>query len=390
MQINLSLSFPSRLRNAEHFDLYSTIKIRLIAKITKPLGVVTAWNNFILYFNKEDELYKRSMKQESTTYVLGLHDKRRISYQSVKRLFEFSIYSEDAQIKAAAEVIMGVLDNYAMIGYVPMNEASAIITNLIQDLKKEKYAASIALISGASAEIDRLERDNDTFIIAYSDRSIAEEEKKNEGRLIEARAATDSKFAILVNVINAFYLANEMSSPKDQEISDILSEVILIINSNLHKYEEIYARRNPAFRSSGSDNNKPSIPDSEIPGTDVPGDTTPVLTIASQSIVGTRMLLQASDTAAFASILSPAAENGSVYIQSPETNNFDAFPIISFKMDTDNVTPIGLLVDPPATNETFDKPFGNFGFVSESYVAKEGVTLAKLQNVLYPYMTRED
>ncbi|MDR1645159.1 MAG: DUF6261 family protein [Tannerellaceae bacterium] len=378
--IQFHTSFPGKLRNAEHFDMYKNIRDAIAARALKPLSLLTPWNAFDRSFAKEDVIYKRYFHKIETRHVTEAHENRRIRTMGLKRTLEAGTYNIDPLIKKAAEDLLEVMNNYADILRSPMTEVTAMIFNMIQDMELPKYAADSALVPGAAATIALLEQANNAFNELYLERTGKEEDMKTEGSLSGARRQTDFDGGYLFEAINTFYHANEMSHPKDPEVSAVLSAIIHDVNAIIHRYEAIYARRNPKWRPGSS--GKPSTPGDN--------DTIPSLTISSQAIVGERMALRASDAATFASILYPAAEDGVVHIISPETETFVDFPIARFEMDVDNVTPIGLLVEPPAANETFDKPFYGFDIAETNVSTQDGETLATLEGVKYPSMTRDD
>jgi hypothetical protein len=379
-----------RLRNAEHFDLFNNIVIYAQDKGIKPQGLLPAWNAFLLSFDKEDKVYKRAARREETAMINAAHKKRKTSYMALKRLVEAATYSETPTVKAAALSLATMMENYIAAYRAPMTEASALIVNLLQDLAKEKNAAHVLLITGATEAISHLTRDNDAFITLFAERTYAEEEQKTEGSLADARVLADQKFMDLVAGINAFYRTNEMQQSKDPEVSATLSDIIMFINSFIHKHEAIYARRNAKYHP----DHTPSSPDEEQPGGGggTPGATVPQFAIAGQETLGdsqqmpgfgTQMSLRAADAQAFAAALYPDAKNGLLSLVDPDTEDEEHFPIADFLFDTDGVTPLGMLVDAPNLYTFFQKPFSGIG-VAEAEVVKNGVHLATLSGVQIP------
>ncbi|MDR2809183.1 MAG: DUF6261 family protein [Tannerellaceae bacterium] len=268
-----------------------------------------------------------------------------------------------------------------------MNEASALFENLVQDFGKPAHAAKVALIAGADEDITRLNQDNEEFMALYSGRALAEEEEKVEGSMSEARKVVEEKFDVLAEAINTFYRINEMQSPKDPEVSDSLTQIILFINAYLHQHEATFARRSANYHSGGSD--QPSSPDEEP---QKPDATVPHILISAQETLGdsvalpgfgNQMSLLAADAAAFAAALYPSAKNGLLQLTWPDTDNTESLPIADFVMDTDTTTPLGLLVDSPNLNTAFIKPFTGTGD-AEAEVWKDNQLLATLQGVQFP------
>ncbi|MDR1644972.1 MAG: DUF6261 family protein [Tannerellaceae bacterium] len=381
------LALVRRLRNAEHFDLFERFASFFRGKTLHPVSLAPFCVTFLQSFDKEDLIYKRYLRKEDTMFVKDQHEKRKVAYMSLKRTAELGAYSDNAQLVAASESIMRVINNYSDAYYAPMTEATAQILNMIQDLKLPKYASAITLL-GASDAIERLNTENEAFKDLYTNRALEWEGEKSEGSLTNARTQTEQDFSRLAEAINISYAFNEMQRPKDPVVSAFLSECILFINSYIHQYEAIYARRNPKYRP-GKEDNKPGIP-----GEDLPGYNLPEFIVSSQAIVGsssdgssagTHMSLAVTDAVAFAAALYPIAKDGVVRILNPENDTYEDLPVSDFLFDTDGTTPVGLLVAPPAANVFFDKPFQGFGDIQTVDVIKDEETLATLTGVKYPY-----
>jgi hypothetical protein len=380
------ITFVRRLRNAEHFDFYANILGHLKSKVLKPAALLPLWNALLQQFEREDRIYKRYIRREETKQVKGAHDKRKKAYMALKLVLETGLYSDAAPVEEAAQSLKVVMDNYSTANYAPMTEASAMIANLIQDIEQPMYADSLALLPGAQAAINRLKQDNENFMNLYYNRASGWEGERDEGSMLNARAAVDRDFATLTNAINVYYQANEMQPSKDPEVSATLADVIHSINSYIHQYETIYARRNPKYRPA---DDQPSLPG----GDDQPGSGIPEIAIAAQQILGEsvsvsgyglQMSLRASDPDTFAATLYPIALNGVVMIENPETEAFDSFPVGGFLFDADGTTPTGLLVDVPAQNIFFEKPFMGISDPQQVELLKGDELLAVLLDVKYP------
>jgi hypothetical protein len=395
-------SLATKLRNAEHFDLMLYVDTTVPAVGVKPAGLSPAWTTFHLNFEKEDAIYKRAAKREETALIKAAHQRRRDSYLACKRLIEAASYSPASDVKDAADLLLEVLDNYKRVYAAPMNEATALYVNLLQDFARPKHAAAVALIPAAAEAIAQLDADNEAFRTIFYARTEGEEEVKEEGSMRDARKATDKAFATLVDAINVFYQMNEMlGASKDQEVSDTLGKLITDINSYLHMHEEAYARRNPDYHAEKDKPSSPSDPDDPGEPTDpdepeMPSEPgIPEFSIDAQETLGesavmpgygVQMSLRAVDAQAFADMLYPGALGGALRLTWPGTTNSDTFPIADFLFN--GATPVGLVVNAPAGWEIY-KPFRGSGEVTAEII-KDDVLLAKLLNVEYPAMMGED
>jgi hypothetical protein len=395
-QIHFTPTFLSKLRNAEHFDLMDYVDTTVPLTAINPSGLQPARNTFHLTFVKEDDIYKRAAKREETPHIVAAHEKRKGSYMGAKYLVEAASYSPVPSLREAANLLLGMMDNYKSVHNAPMNEASALYTNLVQDFNKTGHAAAMALIPSVGEAVSQLDADNEAFKAIYHARAQGEEEAKEEGSLREARKATDLAFTALTEGINAFYHANEMlGAAKDQEVSESLGKAITDINAYVHQHEDTYARRNPRYHA-GDD--KPSRPGEDIPGEDIPAEPAiPEFSIAEQESLGnstvmpgygSQMSLHAVDPQAFADVLYPEARGGVLRLTWPGTENGENFPVADFLFDTDGTTPIGLVADAPAAWGIY-KPFNGTG-LADAEVIKDGIVLARLLDVQFPAMMGED
>jgi hypothetical protein len=385
-QITNYLALIRLLRNAEHFDMFENIVEHVDELELKPAALQPAWTLFAQLFEKEDEIYKRSLKQVETHQVNTAHDKRRMAYMGLKRSIEAATYSDDASLHDASMTLMEALDNYADAYYAPMTEVSALFFNMVQDLRKPRYAVPITTL-GLGSAVDRLERDNEAFKAIYVERTYNQEELKNEGSMRDIRRQVDEAAVNFTDSVNVFYRTNELQRPADPDVRAVLEDIILFFNSFIHRYRTIVSRRNPKL-SVGKDNDKPMPGEDDTPS----GDELPLLAVARHEIIGSssvmsglgaQMAIEMSDPAAFAALLYPiAAEGGILRLKDPTDEQLYDYPVASFLTDESDEY-VGLVVDPYAPNVAFEKPFYSLG-PCEAEVVKDGETLALLDGLEYP------
>jgi hypothetical protein len=250
ISINPHLRLLKNLRNAEHFDLMEYIDTILSAFSIWPAGLAPAWNTFHTAFGKEDHIYKRAARSADTSRIIAAHERRNKSYMAIRHILEAASYSIVSTIKEAADMLLEMMDNYKGAYSEPMNEVSALYTNLIHDFAKPAYTASLTLIPGATDAVARLNEDNEIFKTIYHTRAQDREEMKEKGTLRNARKETDQAFAALVEDINAFYHINEiLGNAGNLELGDTLRSIITDINAYLHQHQMTYVRRCPKYRT---------------------------------------------------------------------------------------------------------------------------------------------
>ncbi|MDR2809667.1 MAG: DUF6261 family protein [Tannerellaceae bacterium] len=245
LKINIHLRILERLRNAEHYDLMNRIIANVEGISMKPASLLPMWNAFKEAFERENLVFRWAARVRETDAIVAAHKKRKATYMAIKYLIEAASYGIIPSAKEAADSLLRMMEKYKRANYIPMNEASALYTNLIEEFADERYAAKVALIPTADAAIVRLDRENETFKNLYAIRSLGEEEMKIKGTMQEARKATNRTFIVWAEALNALYLINEVQADKDMEMSATLYNMIMGVDAYLHRHETIYARRNP-------------------------------------------------------------------------------------------------------------------------------------------------
>jgi hypothetical protein len=260
-KIKFSHTFLNRLRNAEHFDLMSYVDTTLAGTEMNPAGFLPARNIFHRCFAKEDRVYKRAARRRETAGIAATHERRRKSYMAVKYIIEAASYHTAPAVKDAADLLLRMMSNYKSVYAAPMNEATALYTNLLEDFSKPRHAAALTHILTAGEAIAQLEVDNEAFRALYYARAQGEEKDKEEGSMAEARRAVNRAFGTLAEAINALWQVNEMlEDEKDQELCRQLGKMITDINAYLHQHKETYARRNAGGREAKNEPGDPAEP----------------------------------------------------------------------------------------------------------------------------------
>jgi hypothetical protein len=371
------------LRNGEHFEFFLEI-IEFILKHLSALGdTVKLWDILYNTFQKEDEIYKRSRKAAETRYITEAHTKRLNAFRVVKGGVETASYKDTPADKQAAERLAFVLDNFRNISKASLVEASALIFNMIQDLRRTAYAPSVQTL-GLTEAVNTLEERNEEFKALYEEREMELKEAETLGNMRYIRPLTDKAFATFTEALNSFYALARLNGKTAE--ADALNQLINRINATISQYETILAHRGGSAGKGkpggggDDDDNGGYLPEE-------PGDETPSLAVASQEAPSTTvMYVFPADVAAFTQALYPAAQGGVLTLeQAGETPAL--CPITGFRTVKENGVDViaGLEVASPSANRTFFSPFDNDG-PCEAWVEKDGETLARFTGMAYPGM----
>ncbi|MDR0748894.1 MAG: DUF6261 family protein, partial [Tannerellaceae bacterium] len=150
----------ARIRNGEHFQLYKEI-IDLITLHIASLGVLLKpWAAFTNLFKQEDAIYKHSLKAEETAYIAEANQARRNAFLVIKQSVETAALKNNPSGKEAVRKVSFVLDNFKHIPAAAMVEMSALIYNMIQDLRLPACAPHVETL-GLTADVNALEAANE-------------------------------------------------------------------------------------------------------------------------------------------------------------------------------------------------------------------------------------
>ncbi|MDR1937609.1 MAG: DUF6261 family protein [Tannerellaceae bacterium] len=372
------------LRNGEHFDFYWSIVDFIKGNNSIPPALTALWKNVVRLFDKEDDIYKRSLKSIETKFIQEADRKRDDSFMMLRRGVEFALYNEDPQIKNGAKTLMEVMDNYKDACRMPFGENTSLIINMIQDLRKPRYAGMVTLL-GLTEAVSKLEENNAAFKEIYTERTLNINEQKVQGTMSDIRPQLDKAFFDFTDGLNALYKTNELLE-KNAAMREQLGGMIDFINSYIGQYERIFARRNAKYKvgKPGGDG-KDDMPETEIPGLLIAGqEILGQSDLPGMSDFGTMMSLVAADAELFRTTLYPIAR-GSVLRLTNEEEDTD-FPVMDFLKDAaDNI--IGLLVEAPDPDTVFVKPFQGT-HEQDAELLKDDEPIAVLEKVSYPVIMK--
>jgi len=226
--------YIAHLRNSEHFQFLIEF-IKLIVKFgAEMLKIADLHSRFALLLEKEDAALKKIMKSALTAEIQAA-DKRR------DRLFRVMIDSNkatlvhfDDEVQAAAKRLKIVFDTYGNLAQKPLNEASADIYNLLQDLNL-KYTADIEK-AGLTAWVRELGSANATFSNLIDNR-YEETAMRTDLVLKECRQNVDEVYLAIVDRINAYVVI---------EGDTKYAEFIRNFNAVIEKYNEALMHRHHA------------------------------------------------------------------------------------------------------------------------------------------------
>ncbi|MDL2265255.1 DUF6261 family protein [Parabacteroides sp. OttesenSCG-928-G21] len=302
-----------------------------VVDITELSTVYAAYKQL---FDHEDLVFKHHSKMIGTQDVIKADRNRDNEFISVRMGIKSALRSTDPEIQAAAQLLMPIVDNYKAIPKKSYNEATAYVTNLIQEFLLITYQPSVTKL-GMGPAVNLLDEANKAFEEVYNKRTNWLEKQKQQGNMEKIRPQVDEAFDLVVKIINSLYAVNEIGE-KDANKREKLAAMIDEINAQLDNMARSIAYRKPGYSS-------PEPEPHPEPG---PGPVEPFeFTAESQDFVGggVTMLIKAPDPQAFHSALHDRAVGGIINFKTPEDPN--RFTVTDFQYTEEQVAE-GLLLQP--------------------------------------------
>ncbi len=253
-------------RNGEHFSFHEYILSVLTEAQATQLGFAPLRAAYAALFGKENEAYIISRALDDTKIIEEADKKRDNRFLYLKQSAETARLSPEAEEQAAGESLSLLFATYADAYKLGYTENSAQITNLIADLRSEKYAAHVATL-GLTAKVDALDEANEEFKQVFGSRTSEKVNRKETVGMKVIRPEVDDAYRACVEVINALEVVNEVIT-KDAEKKEILESLIHDMNGYVLELQEIISRRNGKGGTFDSGSSEDSTPDADSGSSD--------------------------------------------------------------------------------------------------------------------------
>ena len=211
------------MKHAELFQ-YNETNISLLQRFQSSV-IVKVSALFLAYkqsFENFDIAFKKILKSVFTDPIQNLDAGRDETYNGLVDACKSALKHFVPEIKAAAKKLMVVFNSYGNISKKPLAEQTALTTNLIQELRSDKFKADVALLR-LKDWVDELERRNISVKETMSERNT-ETTEGSDLATKQARAELIKNYKTLVDQINALIL---VEGPADYEgyVKEINSEI---------------------------------------------------------------------------------------------------------------------------------------------------------------------
>ena len=225
------LDFQS-LRNSEHFQCHAEF-VDLVKEFdAEALKIKTLFEELYLPLYKEaDEAIFKIAKNTFTDARTEADRQRDITFRGMADMLKAALNHFDPAKSSAAKRLKIVFDAYGNVARLPLQEETAAIYNLLQELT-EKYAADAQTV-GLTEWAEKLRSDNQAYEELMKE-SYEEEAAKTELRMKEVRTTMDKAFRQMIERMEAFILIEGEAD---------WSDFVRRLNVQLEKYANILAQR---------------------------------------------------------------------------------------------------------------------------------------------------
>ena len=240
----------SRMRNAEHIQFITEIRDAINKFNPNSLNLGGLFNEFMELYIKEDTAYRTVNKSALTEELQKADEVRDDILRGMTLLVHSCLYHFDENVKQAAKRLQILFDTYGNVRMKPLNEETADITNIIQDLNGTKYIGDVQL-TNLTSWIPKLQNANNNFEQIMKNR-FAEAAEKPDIILREVRTEIDAVYRKMVERVEVFgFLENEEGADADTDADTDtgtgtggnINNFIKYINAIIEKYNLIIAQR---------------------------------------------------------------------------------------------------------------------------------------------------
>ena len=219
------------LRNNEHFMYHTEFKDLVTGHGAETLKIQQQFETYLALFEKEDEGIKKINKSALTAEIQAADKARDEIWSGMLKINSGALKDFDHDTQRAAKRLKILFDTYGKIATMSLNEQTASIINILQDLQGQ-YAADVAAV-GIGRWVEELQARNNTFRELTKER-YDETSLKSDVVLREARTALDAAYHSITERISAYVLLEGAAG---------FEKFIRSLNTVIEKYNETLARR---------------------------------------------------------------------------------------------------------------------------------------------------
>ena len=220
------------LRNNEHFQCQTEFKALVENYSLQIINIEQLFNeSYLPLYAEEDEAILKISKNTFTEARLEADQRRDNTFRGMVDMNKAALNHFQPEIVESAKRLKILFDTYGNISRMPLQEETAAIYNLLQELG-EKFSMDASAV-GISQWAGKLEEDNNAYA-ALVEKSYSEEAAKTELKVKEVRTKIDKVFRQIIDRLEALMLI---------EGEEKYIEFVRKLNVQLEKYSNMIAQR---------------------------------------------------------------------------------------------------------------------------------------------------
>lgn len=220
------------MRNAEHIKFMFDVKGKVDIIGAAILGVQRLYDKWATALINEEKTIEVEQGFAVTAEIQSADKLRDHDHYSLRLFVESEQYGRDPQRKEAAGRIMRIIKQVGNPTDLPLQEETAVIFNLLNQLENN-YGADIAAI-GLQQKVAYLKESNTAFDKLYNDRTN-EAAARASGNTRAARQTVDPLYRQLMSGIESLSAINDHVQP--------WADCIMLINQVIADAKNKLARR---------------------------------------------------------------------------------------------------------------------------------------------------
>ena len=234
------INYIQKARNAEHFQLYSSLFALATPELAEKYGLTTYRNVFATAFENENRAY---LANQSYTLTSVVNEKDALCDRRF-RAFDLAIQSKQlsdaADEAAAASRLAYAMKPYKGAPNKPQAENIAMVKDMVE-LFEEQYATDVETL-GLTTQLANLKQVVEEFETALYGRADERLARVSVDNMSTIRPKVDAAFADFAKLFSACYLVAAYID-NDSEKAAELEEVIDSMNARILYYHDTLARR---------------------------------------------------------------------------------------------------------------------------------------------------
>jgi hypothetical protein len=222
----------NRFRNEEWFNFFTEFKDFVTQSTPEALNIEAQYAVFLVLYAQADKTLETLRKSSYTAEIVHLDGVRDSTYRGLSEAVKSAQHHYIEAQSAAARRLKPLFDHYGDVSAKPYNEETAIIYNLLQELR-EQYAFQVSTLS-LQGWLDELERNNQAFEAAILARNAESADKTLDMTMLDVRRKTDRCYLDIIERIEALILIQG-----DTNFAAFVKQ----LNANIERYQYVLSRR---------------------------------------------------------------------------------------------------------------------------------------------------